>query len=115
MIAESVNFSERSTAAEQSAGRSHTDSAVDSHVQFTDGQPRFISGIIFRPRRSTTYVDAASCYRWSSVVCLEASLFVGFAMIITTTTVLRPFLRDHPGEPVREENFWTLWCKGRLT
>ena len=31
-----------------------------------------------------------------------------------TTTVLRPF-RDHPGEPVPEENFWTLWCKGRLT
>jgi len=24
-------------------------------------------------------------------------------------------LRDHPGEPVPEENFWTLWCKGRLT
>ena len=22
---------------------------------------------------------------------------------------------DHPGEPVPEENFWTLWCKGRLT
>ena len=32
----------------------------------------------------------------------------------TTTTVLRHFLRDHPGEPV-PENFWTLWCKGRLT
>jgi len=32
----------------------------------------------------------------------------------TTTTVLRPFFRDHPGEPVPEENFWTLWCKGRL-
>ena len=32
-----------------------------------------------------------------------------------TTTVLRPFLRDHPGEPVPEENFWTLWCNGRLT
>ena len=31
------------------------------------------------------------------------------------TTVLRPFFRDHPGEPVPEENFWTLWCKGRLT
>jgi len=26
-----------------------------------------------------------------------------------------PFFRDHPGEPVPEENFWTLWCKGRLT
>ena len=33
----------------------------------------------------------------------------------TTTTVLRPFFRDHPGEPVPEEYFWTLWCKGRLT
>jgi len=33
----------------------------------------------------------------------------------THTTVLRPFFRDHPGEPVPEENFWTLWCKGRLT
>jgi len=32
-----------------------------------------------------------------------------------TTTVLRPFFRDHPGEPVPEENLWTLWCKGRLT
>jgi len=24
--------------------------------------------------------------------------------LTTTTTVLRPFLRDHPGEPVPEEN-----------
>jgi len=32
-----------------------------------------------------------------------------------TTTVLRPFFWDHPGEPVPEENFWTLWCKERLT
>jgi len=23
--------------------------------------------------------------------------------------------QDHPGEPVPEEKFWTLWCKGRLT
>jgi len=32
-----------------------------------------------------------------------------------TTAVLWPFFRDHPGEPVPEEHFWTLWCKGRLT
>jgi len=32
-----------------------------------------------------------------------------------TTTILRPFFRDHPGEPVPEENFWTLRCKGRST
>ena len=23
--------------------------------------------------------------------------------------------QNHPGEPVPEENLWTLWCKGRLT
>jgi len=33
----------------------------------------------------------------------------------TTTTVLRPFYRDQSSEPVPEENFWTLWCKRRLT
>jgi len=25
------------------------------------------------------------------------------------------FFQDHPDEPVPEENFWTLWCNGRLT
>jgi len=24
-----------------------------------------------------------------------------------------PFFQDHPGELVPEENYWTLWCKGR--
>jgi len=38
-----------------------------------------------------------------------------FTWNTTTTTVLRPFFRDHPGEPVAVENIWTLWCKGRLT
>ena len=38
-----------------------------------------------------------------------------FVREYTTTTVLRPFFRDHPGEPVPEVNFWTLWCKERLT
>jgi len=33
----------------------------------------------------------------------------------TTTTILWPFFWDHPFEPVPEENFWTLWRKGRLT
>ena len=36
----------------------------------------------------------------------------------TTTTpqpFYGPFSGDHPGEPVPEENFWTLWYKGRLT
>jgi len=33
----------------------------------------------------------------------------------THTTILWPFFQDHPGEPVPDGNFWTLWCKGRLT
>ena len=32
-----------------------------------------------------------------------------------TTAISRPFFQDHAGEPVPDENFWTSWCKGRLT
>ena len=35
-----------------------------------------------------------------------------------THTHTQPFTAlfpDHPGEPVPEQNFCTLWCKGRLT
>jgi len=39
----------------------------------------------------------------------------GWQYHTTTITVLWPFFRGHPGELVPEENFWTLWCKGRLT
>jgi len=38
-----------------------------------------------------------------------------YYVFTTTTAVLRPFFRDHPGEPVPEENLWILWCKGKLT
>ena len=27
----------------------------------------------------------------------------------------KALFQDHPGELVPEENFWTLWCKGRST
>jgi len=37
-----------------------------------------------------------------------------YIMHTTPQPFYGPF-RDHPGEPVPEENFWTLWCKGRLT
>jgi len=33
----------------------------------------------------------------------------------TTATVLWPFSGTTPHELVPEENFWTLWCKRRLT
>ena len=50
-----------------------------------------------------------------SLLCVHTN--DGFLRLIPqhTTTVLRLFFRDHPGEPVPEENFWTFWCKGRLT
>jgi len=46
---------------------------------------------------------------------LAAKSIAEMTYFVTTTTVLRPFFQDHPGEPMPEENFWTLWCKGRLT
>jgi len=42
-------------------------------------------------------------------------LFIHHQTHHTTTTTVTALFRDHPGEPVPEENFWTLWCKGRLT
>jgi len=39
---------------------------------------------------------------------LTVFVLVIIVFIDTTTTILRPFFRDHPGEPVPEENFWTL-------
>jgi len=57
----------------------------------------------------TFYVTMHSAW----VVCLCQYIIICY--LHHATTVLRPFFRDHPGEPVPEENFWTLWCKGRLT
>jgi len=38
-------------------------------------------------------------------------------MCTTPQPFYSPFrvFRDHPGELAPEENFWTLWCKERLT
>jgi len=48
----------------------------------------------------------------SVYVCLSACSHVLKTICPNhTTTVLLPLFRDHPGEPVPEENFWTLWCK----
>jgi len=50
-------------------------------------------------------------YNFTNLICCSP-LSVTAA---TTTTILRPFFRDHPGEPVPEENYWTFWWKGRPT
>jgi len=50
-----------------------------------------------------------------AVCCLDAMPLFYSNYHHRITTVLRPFFWDHPGELVPEENFWTLWSKGRLT
>jgi len=49
------------------------------------------------------------------ILCIHVHSAVLLETTTTTTTVLRPFFWDHPGEPGPEDNFWTLWYKGRLT
>ena len=39
---------------------------------------------------------------------------VSVSVTTTTTTVLRPFFWDHPGEPVPEEKFWTFLVQGKI-
>ena len=55
------------------------------------------------------------CLFWPKFVAMATSLTHTHAHTHTHTTVLQPFFQDHSGETVPEENFWTLWCKGRLT
>ena len=45
------------------------------------------SSLIFRPHRSTTYVDAVYCYRLSSVVCRS---------VCRSVTVVSPAKTAHP-------------------
>jgi len=52
----------------------------------------------------------AKCFQGSGCIHPQGKKFTH-----TNTTVLRSFFWDNLGEPVPEENFWTLWCKGRLT
>ena len=60
-------------------------------------------------------------FRWTLTECSlyeqwqQAMYCTGPKPPHTPTTILRPLFRDHPGEPMPEENFWTLWCKRRLT
>ena len=62
---------------------------------------------------SSAYGTASQSWRSVELLCPHIQDFTKEKS--TTTTILRPIFRDHPGEPVPEENFWTLWCKGRLT
>ena len=52
---------------------------------------------------------------WHTIVLVAQDVLLLSTHTHTHTTILRPFFRGHPGEPVPEENFWTLWCKGRIT
>jgi len=45
----------------------------------------------------------------------ESAVRYGCIQLTVTTSTPQPFFQDHPGEPVPEENFCTLWCKERLT
>ena len=79
-----------------------------------------------------THDDFVSSPTTRSHTCTHALLLVVVVVVVAVAVVAvaaaaaaavplpphpfyGPFLRDHPGEPVPEENFWTLWCKERLT
>jgi len=66
------------------------------------------------PPLSFLQAGCPSCHPVNSVKALKART-KAVETTITPQPFYGPFFRDHPGEPVPEENFWTLWCKGRLT
>jgi len=67
--------------------------------------------------RSNVMFDANECWPNPTAHVNSSNLYDSqwYFTQNTHTTALRPLFRDHPGEPVPKENFWTFWCKGRLT
>jgi len=62
-----------------------------------------------------TKTTARAFHIYCLYLCKKQNRTVTVTVLHTHTTILWPFFRDHPGELVPEENFWTLRCKGRLT
>jgi len=60
-------------------------------------------------------VIAASMHGFANFWKFKSPVTLTLDRTHTHTTILWPFCRDHVGEPVPEENFWTLLCKGRFT
>ena len=64
-----------------------------------------------------TQLTGRTLTRWNYMLAFVA--VVRLQLLYTPQPFYGPFsattcVRDHPGKPVPEENFWTLWCKGRL-
>jgi len=75
----------------------------------------FMMGVKKHSRHATTVYVSANCCSLDETAIESISLAKQSRTKPVTTTVLQKFFREHPGEPVPEENFWTLWRKGRLT
>ena len=97
---------------------SRSSSRLFAGIDFCDGDAVPPTLRVHLPRwLALTSVRWRSDTAMSSTVSDRRKFVYSITVHLTTitTTVLRPFFRDHPVEPVPEENFWTLWCKGRLT
>jgi len=91
-------------------------SSCSSSVICADTEPVTLASCCFFSLFSSIFcLFACRCSGFSTAVVINNHRHCYVEKLNTTTTVLRPFFRDHQGEPVPEENFWTLWCKGRLT
>jgi len=87
---------------------------VSTRKTFIHPLPIYVSIIRYHLLISSIYYGSKRWWWWWYYGPQNTScLLVGSEKV--TTTILQPFFRDHPGEPVPEQNFWTLWCKGRLT
>jgi len=67
--------------------------------------------VLYVPLSYRSYIQ----YRKQSVHVLILTCGKCRNFVFTHISILRLSFQDHPGEPLPEENFWTLWSKGRLT
>ena len=88
--------------------RKHSDVTTDCNVHFHDSHVTHVVHLGMKSRMLFHHQHQQPLQRHQKCVW-------HLSTTPHTTTILRPYFRDHPGEPVPEEYFWTLWCKRRLT
>ena len=67
-----------------------------------------------RPLGTSDIMHRISFKMWHTIVLVAQDVLILSTHTHTHATILWPFFQGHPCDPV-PENFWTLWCKGRIT
>ena len=84
-------------------------------TSFPRCEPTALSQLFSISRRSHCDVRAGYVQRYGRTYVMYVQTSYRIYHTTPHCNCFTALFRDYPGEPMPEENFWTSWCKGRLT